>query len=213
LFACGGITSPALLVVAPAAPSNEPSDDHPPGDGDLFHDVGLGGAIDAPGDHDWFYMDLQIDFALQVAVRVTGGPCAGGQLHMTLLNPEQRPVRWTSVRGDRYAELRFPSLTPGRYFVELDAGDRQECVGTAYSIGRLPTFETGSRIFYDIDHSGCARARRQVVIDRRMVEFARAGATRFSGPAQHRYRGYELGWATKLAHDRAQTARKCARRR
>jgi hypothetical protein len=86
----------------------------------------------------------------------------------------------------------------------VDAGARQECVGTTYSIVRGSIFDVSNPIvFYDIDHSGCARARRQIVIDRWMVKFARAGAASFSGPARQRYRGYERYWATKLAHDRA----------
>jgi hypothetical protein len=211
----------ACATLASPVQASDTTDDHPPGDGDLFHGVGVGGVIDRPGDHDWYFLDLPIDYSIYARVRITGGPCIRGELQMTLLNPEQRPVKWTKVPGgseSRGADLAFPSSTPGRYFIEVDAGAHDECAGTTYSIERTPNalHDTGApsqRVFYDIAHSGCHRARRQITIDRSMVKRSRNGLEMFSAAAKPRYRAYEREWSSKLAHDRMRVAGICGRSR
>jgi hypothetical protein len=140
-WACAGAAAALLASSAFAASAGaaEPLNDHS-GGAEPFGQ--LRGAIDRPGDRDWYVVTMRHDDSdVTVYASRETGSCAPDALRITVLNPEGRPIRWAVVRPGRSSALTMPSFKPGDYFVEIDAAGEPGCAALTYSGG---TYSMGS---------------------------------------------------------------------
>jgi len=136
-WACAGAAAALLAssALAASAGAAEPLNDHSAG-AEPFGQ--LRGAIDRPGDRDWYVVTMRRDYSdFIVSASRESGSCAPDALRMTVLNPEGRPIRWAVVRPGRSSALTMPSFRSGDYFVEIDAAGEPGCAALTYSVGTL----------------------------------------------------------------------------
>jgi hypothetical protein len=212
MHGCRRIATVAALafaaVTAGAAQAEEPADDHPGGAVPVLGRVA--GAIDHPGDVDWYVADVPLDQGYHANVRIAGGSCAPGAVQATVLNPEAKPFAWKPVSASRDTTLALPAFTPGKYYIVVDAAADPACSGVTYELEVAGLPFTGG-IHTDMKGAGCRAARAQVNTDRVLLARFRAVAKAKHGAGRRRYLGYVHTWAGYLRKDKGTAQRECAR--
>lgn len=137
----------SLTLTAPAA-AVEPADDHSGGATVLGRGLSsqgppVAGAIERPGDRDWYSQDLNpiphgYDGTGIVVVTRTGGTCAADALHATVFNLEGHAMLWTVVAPGKPTWLNFTDHRAGRYLIEIDAAGAEGCGDVTYTVS-FPT--------------------------------------------------------------------------